>query len=126
MTFYLHHVPGRLRIQAQRFKANDAAAAAVGTAMMIAGVSAAHANPRTGSLLIHYDPTHLRPERLWQALSERDLVACEARFGDGAGVTRIELPATGKGENGLLAALAALAAEKLVERMALTVIAAII
>jgi Heavy metal associated domain 2 len=129
MTFYLHHVPGRLRIQTPRLQnSEEAARVACDNAMMIDGVCRARANPTIGSLLIIYDRQRLTPARLWEALCERGLVSGVQPIADEGGVTRITLPRTESTPDSdeLLGAIARFAAEKLIEHFATALIGALI
>ncbi len=57
MSYYMHHVPGRLRIKSPLVKNNEEAASAIkGVLLAIAGVGSVVTNQTTGSCLVHYDP----------------------------------------------------------------------
>lgn len=57
MKQYVHHVPGRLRVKSHALKRNAGEAAAIRTALMaIDGVLSAEVNLLTGSLTVRYDP----------------------------------------------------------------------
>jgi hypothetical protein len=129
MTVYLHHVPGRLRIHIAGLRGSEAAVRlACGEAMTIDGVTKAHGDPTTGSLVVLYDRRRLTPALLWEALAERALVSGLPPFADGAGVTRLTGAATQNGEADakLVGALAGIAVEKLVERFAVALLGALI
>jgi hypothetical protein len=129
MTFYLHHVPGRLRIQTPRLQnSEEAARAACDNVMTIDGVCEARANPITGSLLIIYDRQRLVPAQLWEVLCERGLVSGVQPIADGGGVTRIRLPQTESApdSDGFLVAVARFAAERLLTHFATALIGALI
>jgi hypothetical protein len=124
MEFYLHHVPGRLRIRTPRLQNSaEAARIACENVMTIGGICEARANPTIGSLLIIYDPQQLTPAQLWDALCERDIVSGNRPIADDGGVTRITLPQTESDSGGeLLAAVIRFAAEKLLTRFATALI----
>lgn len=129
MAFYLHHVPGRLRIQTPRLqRTQEAAQAACDDVMTIDGVCEASANPITGSLLILYDHQRLAPAQLWEALCKRGLVSGAQPIADEGGVTRITLPHTESTPDSdeLFGAVARFAAEKLIEHFATALIGALI
>ncbi len=76
MVAYLHHVPGRLRLKLPSLKGDSEIAAAVERDLaVIPGVTAAIANPVTGSLIIHYRHREIAAEDLWAALQALGLVA---------------------------------------------------
>ena len=57
MTQYVHHVPGRLRVRSAILKRNPYAAAMVASDLgSHKGVRSAEASPRTGSITVVYDP----------------------------------------------------------------------
>lgn len=128
MTFYLHHVPGRLRIQTGRLQASEEAARIACDIGTIDGVTETRANTTTGSLVILYDPRRLAPASLWDALRERGLVSGAPPIGEGAQVTRIAIAEAlnGPSNRNLLGAVVGLTAEKLLERCAAALIGAII
>lgn len=56
MSYYLHNVPGRLRVKSPLLKRNSAAADELKMALStIQGIAAVDFNPTTGSLLINYN-----------------------------------------------------------------------
>ncbi len=63
MSYYLHNVPGRLRVKSPLLRRNDAAGDEVKkTLSLIPGVAAVDFNPVTGSLLINYNHKTTRHE----------------------------------------------------------------
>jgi hypothetical protein len=57
MLWIVHEIPGRLRLRGARLKGRpDQGAALADAARNLPGVSEAHANPLTGSLVVCYDP----------------------------------------------------------------------
>jgi len=53
--FYVHNVPGRLRIRSEILKRNNLAADAAKIALStIPGIGVVEINPVTGSILVHY------------------------------------------------------------------------
>lgn len=129
MAFYLHHVPGRLRIQTPRLqRTQEAAQDACDNVMTIEGVCEASANPITGSLLMLYDRQRLAPAQLWEALCDRGLVSGVQPIPDEGGVTRITLPQTESTphNNEFLGAVARFAVEKLIEHFATALIGVLI
>ncbi|MCX8116445.1 MAG: hypothetical protein N3G78_00755 [Desulfobacterota bacterium] len=70
MGYYLHQVPGRLRIRTPLFKGNEKKASeAKAMIESIHGVLSTAINPVTGSLVIHYDPNVVEPETLTSVLT---------------------------------------------------------
>lgn len=129
MGLYVHHVPGRLRIQTPRLKVHRSIAeSACEAAVAITGVLDAQANSLTGSLIVNYDRRRLAPAVLWQALAERGLVNGPVPIVDDSAVTRIEIPDySGAGAGGqLFQALARVFIGKLLERSVVALVAAII
>lgn len=56
MSYYMHNVPGRLRVKSPLLKKNDAAADKLKMAFSaIPGIAVVDFNPTTGSLLINYN-----------------------------------------------------------------------
>ena len=56
MSYYMHNIPGRLRVKSPRLKRNDAAEDELRMALStIQGIAAVDFNPVTGSLLINYN-----------------------------------------------------------------------
>jgi Heavy metal associated domain 2 len=65
MSHYVHHVPGRLRIKSQVFKNSDGNAAAVRRVLGdLVGVHATEINELTGSLLVRYDKSVLSSTKI--------------------------------------------------------------
>jgi hypothetical protein len=129
MSFYLHHVPGRLRIQTPELqKSEEAARVACGTLAMIDGVANTRVNPTIGSLLIVYDRQRLKPALLWDALCACGVVSGAKPIADDDGVTRIVRGDTQPTEihSELVAAVAGVAAEKVIERVAIALIRTLI
>lgn len=125
MSFYLHHVPGRLRIQTAQPRGSDEGAhAACVTVRMLDGVADARVDPTTGSLLIRYDRQRLEPSSLWEALCECGLVAGDQPIADANGITRITRPDGQPAQ--LQTEFLGAFAEKLLERVAVALIGTLI
>lgn len=89
MSLYVHHVPGRLRLQTDRLKVSRRGCEdAVAIAGKIIGVTGASANFATGSLVIHYDQDRVTPHALWRALCDGQIVWGLTPISDDATVTR--------------------------------------
>lgn len=128
MTLYVHHVPGRLRLQTMRLKGNQKAAReACDAAVAIAGVLEARGNPATGSLIIHYDRRTLAPATLWQLLCERGLAHASLPL-DGVAATRAEIRAAPRGDaaSRLFEAVAGIVIDKLLERSAFVLMGSLV
>lgn len=125
---YIHHVPGRLRVQTTRFKGDsDLAQASSDGAMRIDGVLAASANSHTGSLIILYDRERLGPATLWRELCERDLASGALPSANESGVVRAEFTAPSlAAERSILGVIAGIVLEKLLERSAVALVGALI
>lgn len=65
MRYYMHHVPGRLRVKIPQIRYRPhTAQAAIMLLSGIDGVDEVKANTVTGSLVVHYDPDTIRPEHV--------------------------------------------------------------
>jgi hypothetical protein len=129
MSFYLHHVPGRLRIQTPELqKSKEAARTACGTLAMIDGVANTRVNPAIGSLLVLYDRERLNSDSLWDALRACGLVAGAKPIANDGGVTRITRRdrQTTEAHSELVIAVAGIAAEKVLEQVAIALIRTLI
>jgi Heavy metal associated domain 2 len=68
MLEYVHFVPGRLRLKTTALKSHRRAAEAEANVAAIPMVTAAVANPVTGSLTINFDRHQLSIADLWEKL----------------------------------------------------------
>jgi hypothetical protein len=57
-----HHHPGRLRVRAFAFQEGDAAARVLAVLEAVPGINAVSHNPRTGGILVEYEPGLVHPE----------------------------------------------------------------
>jgi hypothetical protein len=72
MTYYIHNIPGRLRIKSPVVKHDtDAATEMVRLLEASIGVRSVSVSAITGSCLIHYDPAMTGPDALVLVLSRR-------------------------------------------------------
>lgn len=72
---FVHHLPGRLRLRSAALKDNTRAGEeAKGRLVDIAGIRSVMANPKTGSLLLEYDPAVIVPGRIAELLASRGFV----------------------------------------------------
>jgi hypothetical protein len=125
---YIHHVPGRLRLQTPQVKGNGPVAeAARDAANAIPGVSEARVSAVTGSLVITYDQRELTPATLWQALCERGLASGPLLIQEGVPVTRarIGVPKGAAGKS-WVELLAGIILDRLLERSAVALLGALI
>ena len=124
---YIHHVPGRLRLQSSQLKGNRVVAkAACDDAIAIAGVLEARVSSVTGSLVIAYDRHALTPAVLWQSLCERGLAAGPLPIWEGA-VTRAQIdPLAGAAGKSVLELVAGIILNRLLERSAAALVGALI
>lgn len=117
MTSYIHHTPGRLRVRSALIK-RDAAAAERVRQVLIShpGVSAVDASPVTGSITIRYVPDQVEHRHLLSVLEGHGHLgpAAAAPAGPAALGERIG------------AKVGSMLLEKLVERSATALIAALI
>lgn len=70
-------IDGRVRIRCDALRNPDAAAAIEGTLRETPGVLSATANPRTGGLLVEYDPDAVTQEQLLEAAKMLDAFAAQ-------------------------------------------------
>jgi hypothetical protein len=125
---YIHHVPGRLRLQTPRLKGNRRAAeAALDKAIAINGVLEARVSTVTGSLLITYDKRELMPAVLWQSLCKSGIVSGPSPIAEGVPVTRAWIgPPDAASDKGLGGLVAGIIIERLLERSAVALVGALI
>jgi hypothetical protein len=57
MSHYIHNVPGRLRIKSPALKGKDAKADLMMALSHLQGLGTMDLNPKTGSLLVYYNPS---------------------------------------------------------------------
>jgi len=63
MSCYIHNVPGRLRIQSNKFKHNSQSALQLRQGLLeLEGIGDVAHNPKSGSLIIQYDAQQLSSE----------------------------------------------------------------
>ncbi len=137
MIHHLHHVPGRLRLRVPAIKRNEHHARAVGSVLRETdGVLRHEVSSVTGSVVVHYAPGRLDPQRLIDRLRELapELAPSAAPATTGAAlvpwqpVSALRLPAVG--ERSLVQqigkTLATSLTEKLIERSALALVAALL
>ena len=68
MTYYLHSVPGRLRVKIPHLRQRPAEAAAIREVLRIDGIHEVKIKHLTGSVVVHYDSAQLSEGRIVQAL----------------------------------------------------------
>jgi hypothetical protein len=72
---YVHHVPGRLRLQFDRLRSDSVTSAELARRLLgIDGVEAIRTNHLIGSLTIEYDRSKLASDQLAHKLGERGIV----------------------------------------------------
>jgi copper chaperone CopZ len=72
MSYYLHHVPGRLRVKSPLVRKNQEVAEEVENLLTLTpGVHSVKSNLTTGSILINYRPEKLDREDIIDLLSEK-------------------------------------------------------
>ena len=71
MNTYIHIIEGRMRIKIPEVKRDPAhSALVVRSIQQLQGVTQVHANPTTGSVLVLFDSTMIRPDHIIQALRQ--------------------------------------------------------
>lgn len=127
MIHPVHHVPGRLRLRMPAIKHSDHHADAVGRVLgQTDGVLRHAISPVTGSVVVHYAPGRCDPQQLVERLRE---LAPPPAANQALTVWQPAAPSTGKND-GLLQrvghSVATSLAEKLIERSALALVAALL
>jgi hypothetical protein len=73
MNYYIHNVPGRLRIKIPLIRRNPARCNDVKELLMhLDGVQRIRATELTGSVVINYDPQTIEPQDMIQVLKDND------------------------------------------------------
>lgn len=127
MIHPVHHVPGRLRLRVPAIKHSDHHADAVGRVLgQTDGVLRHAISPVTGSVVVHYAPGRCDPQQLVERL--RELTPPPAA---NKALTVWQPAAPGAGKNDTLLqrmghSVATSLAEKLIERSALALVAALL
>lgn len=125
-----HHLRGRLRLRFSQLKNHSEQLSAVTASLRrIAGIHTVEDSPYTGGILIHYDSASGDTRRFWD-----DIAATLEAHGlhhDPRPLARRSMPAapanTGSGAGGaLVAAVGGVVVDKLVERCALALFAALL
>jgi copper chaperone CopZ len=118
---YVHHVPGRLRVQAAEFRYNPSLLEAARRELSaLGGVGTVSTNLVTGSILVEYDPLVSTPAALCEAMQKRGfpVIRLEAAAHDTARPTALAESFAGIAIRTLV--------ELLAERLFVAVIAAMI
>jgi Heavy metal associated domain 2 len=124
---YIHHVPGRLRLQMSRLKSNHSLAEATRrNVSIIADILDARVSTVTGSLIITYDEQRLTPAALWQSLCDRGIVWGPLPIRDDVPVTRVRIESPVAADDmGLGKLVIRLVVERLLERSAIALVGAL-
>jgi predicted sugar kinase len=77
MEYYVHHVPGRLRVCIPEIRRNTARAAEVNRLLEIYGVDHVKVNHLTGSVVVRFDPALTDADELLALLKAQDLFDAE-------------------------------------------------
>jgi hypothetical protein len=131
MSHYVHHVPGRLRIKSQAFKNNEENAALARTLFQgLAGVHAIELNGLTGSLLVRYDKSLLSSNKILGLLVANGFISHLPDLGRRPVPRRISARLRNHAIRNLVTALPRIIAdaviEKLLQRAALALVAAVV
>ena len=71
MSYYLHHVPGRLRIKTPRVKNNRFIVEEIKHLLSsLSGIDFYEVNTVTGSIIIHYEPRYISEDTIIRLLEE--------------------------------------------------------
>jgi copper chaperone CopZ len=86
MTYYVHQIPGRVRIRIPQIRTNPSLAAEIESMLSLVGVKKVEVNPMTGSVTVSYNPQLLDADHLLRALrdagcyDESRTVTCDDRI----------------------------------------------
>jgi hypothetical protein len=130
MSQYVHHVPGRLRIKSQVFKNSDGDAAVRRLLDDLVGVHAIEINQLTGSLLVRYDKSLLSSSKILGPLVANGFISHLPDLARRPAPRRIPASLREHAIRNLIAALpriiADIVVEKLLQRAALALVAAVV
>jgi hypothetical protein len=131
MSQYVHHVPGRVRIKSKAFKNNEENVALARSLFKdLAGVRAIELNGLTGSLLVRYDKSLLSSSKILGLLVANGFISHLPDLERRPAPRRIAANLRDHAIRNLLAALPRIIAdaviEKLLQRAALALVAAIV
>lgn len=71
MSYYLHHVPGRLRVKTPRIKKNRFIVEEIKQLLSsLSGIDSYEVNTVTGSIIINYDPRYISEDTIIRLLEE--------------------------------------------------------
>jgi hypothetical protein len=70
MKYYIHHVPGRLRVKLQTLRSNPDKSQKIRDLLDLYGIYSVHTNPMTGSTIIKYDTGEIDAGQLLHILKE--------------------------------------------------------
>ncbi len=72
MSYYVHHIPGRLRVRSAAVKKDETKASAAKALLAgVPGVRSSEVNTLTGSIVVHYDPALTSGPAITTLLRER-------------------------------------------------------
>lgn len=86
MTYYIHQVPGRLRVRIPQIRKNPYKAAEIENLLTLQGIEKVAINRVTGSIVAIYNPQMLNSDCLLRLLEERGYydesraVTCDEQF----------------------------------------------
>lgn len=124
MTAHTHHLPGRLRLRFSRLKQQRGLLDQVVNALRnVDGVSSADGNFITGGILIHYDKSVAQKETFWRDV-ERVLLAHHLEH-DPRPLGRQPGTAARAGQK-VMDRVASVMVDKLIERSAVALVAALL
>lgn len=128
MPSYIHHTPGRLRVRSQVIKRDEAAAGRARDILTAhPGIEGVETNPTTGSITIRYAASHMDGSRVLALLDGHGFLRPKAvPGGAGGGAVRGGAPVTDRLAEKVGSAIGTVLLEKLLERSATVLIAALI
>ncbi len=124
MPSYIHHTPGRLRVRSQVIKRDEVAAGRARDILTAhPGIEGVETNPTTGSITIRYAAAHMDGSRVLALLDGHGFLRPKAVPGGARGGAA---PASDRLAEKVGSAIGTVLLEKLLERSATVLIAALI
>lgn len=71
LSFYIHNVPGRLRLRSPFFKNTNIHDDIKKILAVLGGIATTDFNATTGSIVVYYNPAQIRPENIVSAFQRK-------------------------------------------------------
>jgi Heavy metal associated domain 2 len=127
MSLLAHHVPGRIRVKVPTLKKNDAAAKEVRHMLQgLDGVTAVETSALTGSIVVHYGKDLRDSDSILSTLRQQGYLDAVTAPATGGPDEKAVFPAVSAVGEAFGKALFGALVEKVIERSALALVAALI